>query len=172
MRSKPAMVFLGLALLSACAGPPVVLKTRFDPAETAWFSARGTGSIEGSAIARAYSGRAKTCAALAVTLFPDTAYARERMLALYGKADEGFNPMLGGRPAAFENDDPRYHATAKTTRCDERGRFSFRELPEGTYYLVAEVTWRDSAAGLPQGGYLMQRIALTAGEAKEVLLAH
>ena len=145
---------------------------RFEPREIAWFKARGTGSIEGTAIARNYKGVPKTCAALAVTLFPVSAYAKERMRALYDSDEEGFNPILMGRPADFENDDPRYAAMARTTRCDARGHFSFTELPDGAYFLVGEVTWRDREMGLLQGGYLMRQVHLSSGEAKQVLLAH
>ncbi|MDR3528194.1 MAG: hypothetical protein P4L57_13045 [Rhizomicrobium sp.] len=157
--------------LSGCASS-VTLHTRFQPREVAWFAARGTNTIEGTAIARAYNGTAKTCAALPVTLFPVSAYARERMTALYDSDQEGFNPILMGRPARFDNDDPRYIQTAKTTRCDAHGHFAFGELPDGDYFLVGEVTWQDRRAGLLQGGYLMRRIHVAAGESKEVLLAH
>jgi hypothetical protein len=164
-------ILAALIVVCGCASP-LALKSHFEPREVSWFAARGTNSIEGSAIARAYNGTAKTCAALPVTLFPASAYASERMRALYDSDQEGFNPALLGRPAAFENDDPRYLQTARTTRCDARGRFAFSELPDGDYFLVSEVTWHDRQAGLPQGGYLMRRVQVGAGESKEVLLAH
>ena len=166
-----AAVILGLALLSGCASP-VALHAKFQPREVAWFSARGTNTIQGTAIARSLYGNAKTCAALPVTLFPASAYAKERMRALYESDQEGFNPILMGHPAAFVDDDPRYIQNAKSTRCDARGHFAFSELPDGDYFLVGEVTWRDHQAGLPQGGYLMRRIQVSTGETKEVLLAH
>lgn len=158
-------------VLSGCSSP-VALHARFEPREVAWFKSRGTNTIEGMAIARSYNGTPKTCAALPVTLFPVSAYARERMLALYESDEDGFNPILMGRPANFVDDDPRYAAMAKTTRCDTHGRFAFTELPDGDYFLVGEVTWQDRQAGLPQGGYLMRRVRVSTGETKEVLLAH
>jgi hypothetical protein len=164
-------LLLAALVLNGCASP-ITLKAHFEPRDVAWFYARGTNTLEGSAIARAYNGSAKTCAALPVTLFPVSPYAKERMLALYGSVEEGFNPALMGRPANFENDDPAYLKTAKTTRCDARGRFAFSELPDGDYFLVSEVTWHDRRAGLPQGGYLMRRLQVSTGETKEVLLAH
>ncbi len=168
---KISVAGLGMALLSNCANP-VALHTRFQPHEVAWFSNRGTNTIEGTAIARAYNGTAKTCAALTVTLFPASTYANERMSALYQSDQEGFNPILMGRSANFDNDDPGYIQTAKTTRCDAHGHFAFSELPDGDYFLVGEVTWQDRRAGLRQGGYLMRRVRVGSGETKEVLLAH
>jgi hypothetical protein len=168
----PTLSVLALAMaLSGCANT-VALHTRFQPREVAWFAGRGTNTIEGTAIARAYNGTAKTCAALPVTLFPVSAYASERMTALYESDQEGFNPILMGRPASFDNDDQRYIQTAKTTRCDAHGHFAFSELPDGDYFVVGEVTWQDRRLGLQQGGYLMRRIHVAAGETKEVLLAH
>jgi hypothetical protein len=163
------LALLGLA--TGCAGP-IALHAKFEPREVAWFNSRGTNVIEGTAIARSLAGVAKTCAALPITIFPVSAYAKERMIALYDSDQEGFNPILTGRPANFVDDDPRYARTAKTTRCDAGGHFSFRELPDGDYYLVGEVTWHDRQAGLPQGGYLMRRVHVSTGETKQVLLAH
>lgn len=168
---KPYIAVICL-VLAGCAADPVALQSRFDPAEVAWFAARGTNTIEGSAIVRTYSGTVKTCAAEAVMLFPVSAYGRERMGHLYGSADEGYNPYTGGRPASFENDDTRYLATVKTVHCDARGRFAFGELPDGDYYLVASVTWRERDSGLVEGGALMQRVHVSTGETKDLLLAH
>lgn len=158
-------------ILAGCAGP-VALQNKFEPREVAWFNTRGTNTIQGTAIARSLYGSAKTCAALPVTLFPVSAYAKERMRALYDSDQEGFNPILMGRPANFTGDDPRYAETAKTTRCDVSGHFAFRELADGEYFIVGEVTWQDRRAGLPQGGYLMRRVKVASGEIKDVLLAH
>lgn len=168
MRAPIVVVLLGLTACSA----PMALHSRFDPAEIAWFSRRGTNTIEGTAIARSYRGAVKTCAAQTVTLFPVSTYASERMTALYGNAKEGFNPVTAGRPADFEGDDPAYHEAARTMRCDGRGRFAFSELADGAYFVVAEVTWHDRRAGLEQGGYLMQRVEVASGETRDILLAH
>jgi len=170
MRAKA--VWVSCLVLCACAAP-VPLAARFDPREVAWFDGTGTNSIEGSAILRSDSGGVKNCAALPVVLFPASSYARERMRALYGSEEEGFNPILGGHPADFADDDPRYAATARKVRCDAHGRFAFHALPDGDYYLVALVTWKEGRyLRLEQGGYLMQHVQVQAGESKEVLLAH
>jgi hypothetical protein len=168
MRSAAIAVCL---VLAGCA-EPVHLTARFNPAEVAWFSAAGTNTLGGTAIIRSDNGGAKTCAALEVMLIPVSAYASERMRALYGSDREGFNPILLGRPADFGGDDPGYLAAARSTRCDARGRFSFTGLPDGDYFVVAVVTWRERRGGLVEGGYLMQRVQLATGEAKDVLLAH
>lgn len=156
-------------ILTGCTAGPVTLQSRFDPAEVSWFAARGTNAIQGTAILRTERGTVKNCAALPVMLFPDSTYARERLSLLYGSAEHGFNPYTGGRPADFTNDDPRYQATVKTVPCDAHGRFAFTELPDGDYFLVATVTWRER--GLVEGGSLMQRLHVSTGETKEVLLA-
>ncbi len=169
MRSSAAFAVL---LLAGCATGPVLLQSRFNPAEVAWFAGRGTNTIEGSAIVRSYNGKVKTCAALPVMLLPVSAYARERMTYLYGSGEEGYNLLVGGRPADFAGDDPRYLAAVKATRCDARGRFAFSELPDGAYYLVATVTWRERELGMDEGGSLMQRVQVQTGETKDVLLAH
>jgi hypothetical protein len=169
---RTAWIAAAAAALAGCAATPVALQNRFDPAEIAWFSARGTNAISGTAILRTTQGGIKSCAALAVTLFPVSAYARERMRHLYGGDDEGFNPLVGGIPADFASTDPRYEASAKSTRCDAHGRFWFNELADGDYYLVATVTWRERSYAIEQGGYLMRHVHVSTGETKDVLLAH
>jgi|WetSurMetagenome_2_1015567.scaffolds.fasta_scaffold186749_2 hypothetical protein len=167
-----AKALLACLCLCACSAP-VLLASHFDPAEVAWFSGTGTNSIQGTAILRSDSGSVKTCAALPVMLFPVSAYAAERMRALYGNGEDGFNPIVGGRPADFVNDDPRYLAAVRTLHCDARGRFAFAALPDGDYFLVAQVTWKEGRyLSLEQGGYLMQRLHIQTGESKDVLLAH
>jgi hypothetical protein len=167
-----AKALLACFCLCACSAP-VPLTSSFDPKEVAWFSGTGTNSLAGTAIVRSDSGSVKTCAALPVMLFPVSAYAVERMRALYGNDEEGFNPIVGGRPADFADDDPRYLAAARTLRCDARGRFAFGALPDGDYFLVAQVTWKEGRyLVLEQGGYLMQRVHVQTGESKNVLLAH
>jgi hypothetical protein len=172
MRWKAAFTAVLAGALAGCASGPVTLTSRFDPAEVGWFAGRGTNTISGSAIVRSDRGTVKTCAALAVVLFPVSAYARERMRYLYGSEEEGFNPLLGGRPADFGGDNLRYLQTARTSRCDAKGRFSFRELPDGDYYVVTTVTWHEGHFTLDQGGSLMLRVQVTTGETREILLAH
>jgi hypothetical protein len=158
--------------LCACSAP-VPQASHFDAKEVAWFEGTGTNSISGTAIIRTDGGSVKTCAALPVVLFPASAYAAERMRALYGSDEEGFNPLVGGKPADFVNDDPRYAATAHTVRCTAQGRFAFSALPDGDYFLVAQVIWKEGRyLGFEQGGYLMQRVRVQTGESKDVLLAH
>lgn len=169
--------------LSACASapPPVVLTSTFSPAEVAWFNQTGTGSIKASALLRQMAGGVVTCAGKEMTLIPVSAYANERMYAIYKSNSRGYYQLrtlfgtvvhsvtLPEAPAA-------YRSTSKEKICDPQGFATFTNLPDGEYYVTTEVTW-----GVPsgpygtvdmQGGALMQRVEIQNGEAAEIVLTN
>jgi hypothetical protein len=65
----------------------------------------------------------------------------------------------------------RYAAALKTARCDGQGYFMFRGIPDGTYYVIANVVWPKR---VPPGdwseGDLMQRVEVAGDQMKEILL--
>src|SRR5699024_5569203 len=139
----------------------------FNAASVAWFNAQGNGTITGQAILRTNGGEARTCAGLKVLLEPKSAYADERMLALYGSTDHGYSPATA-RKVKFSPDALAYHKINRTTTCDAQGNLSFANLPAGHYYIVAPVVWKVGYA--VQGGYLMRSVTLAAGANKHVIL--
>jgi hypothetical protein len=181
--SRPQVQSLVLAIaasvaLSACAETISFNRDRapsrsvngFDAKAVAWSKKPGTNRIAGTAELTA-QGKTRTCAGLEVRLVPDARYTRERVALLYGTATEGFVDAdrarrVQERPGAVV--EPAYARSHKVATCDAKGRFSFAQLADGTYYVLAPVVWRKANAQTTDGGFLMQRVNVKGGETKRL----
>jgi len=57
--------------------------------EMTWAEGDGRNSVTGFAVLRTVGGDARTCAGLTTQLIPDSPYARERMIAIFGNTVKG-----------------------------------------------------------------------------------
>ncbi len=118
---------------------PWVLDRRepYVDADYAPYRGDGTAEVSGRAIARARGGGYIYAADDTVYLFPATRYT-----------DEWWQrTMVEG--SYLTPPDPRSLACMRTTVADDEGKFLFRSLPAGDYYVVCIVTWPDAEAGRP-----------------------
>ena len=162
--------------LSACASTTMSRRDRdedrdhFDAQAIAWSKKPGANAIVGTA-ELTMLGQTKTCAGLEVRLVPDAPYTRDRVEMLYGTTSEGYVEADEARRIQQRSDAavaPAYKRSHKVTTCDGKGRFSFANLADGSYYVLAPVLWRKPGASEPDGGFLMQRVALAGGETKRL----
>ena len=145
---------------SASAPAPVAINASFDPAEAAFVKAKGKGVLEGHAFLREKSGATQNAAGEVVRLIPATAYARERFAKLYG--ERKFVPVAA-YPKAQET-DPRYPEFIRTTKTESNGRFAFKNVAPGTYFISTQVTWQKSGDLAQQGGAIYETVTLTGKE--------
>ena len=118
---------------------------------------------------RTVAGEARTCAGLEVMLAPDSAHARERIIATYGNLEKG--SIQAHQVPKFSKNDPNYAAAIRTTRCDGQGNFSFEKLPDGTFYVSAPVLWKaNPRSPLYEGGIIMQKVTLRGNAVTKVTL--
>jgi len=110
-------------------------QTFYDASEYAPYEASGKAEVTGQAIAKTRESHEVPGAEDSVYLFPATHYADEwwRRTLL-----EGWYPS---------DPDPRSLAFLRVTLTDEQGRFRFRNLPAGEYYVACTVTWTETLAG-------------------------
>lgn len=169
MKAIIVPLVLSFCLCGCSLLPPkfVTLTSTFNPAQEAWFNARGSGSIYGQALLLIHAGDVRTCAGLLALLRPKSNYADERNLAVFGSTEHGFFSS-SSRQVRFSSDDPAYEQFSKSATCDAQGNFVFRDLPAGQYYVVAPVVWQ--ADGSNSGGLLMQAVSLSAGETRHIIL--
>jgi hypothetical protein len=156
--------------LSGCAATTPIASS-FNPAEVAWFTnaSNASNTISGSGVMRTVGGEAKTCAAVPVDLVPESTYARERMMALYGSTESGFNRAFMGRRAAEM--DPGYDRTTLRAICDAQGNFVFERVPDGSYFVTTQITWLRPGSYVYEGGWLMRRVTVTGGESVRIVLS-
>jgi hypothetical protein len=164
----PAATAVALAaVLAACESIPPRSSADLDPRDLDWAYERGNNTIVGVAQMKAGDGVSRTCAALPVRLAPDTSYTRERVQLLYGDADHAFVTAAEAKRARAQpgaDVSPNYERSLKAVKCDARGRFTFKDLPDGTYYVMAPVVWRGKLGEVSEGGFFMQRVTVEGGE--------
>ena len=166
---KLTLLVVGCALAvtraTATSSEPVV---PFDASEAAWFKTKGTNTLTGSAYLKAADGSMHNCSSGGFGLVPVTKYMTARLKITFGGAAGDF--ISYARMTAPPKADPAAESFSVLKLCDETGHFTVGELPDGEYYITAQVAWR-SADGTPaasgqriDGGIFVRRFKLSGGE--------
>jgi hypothetical protein len=139
----------------APAGPPV-----FRTADFAWSQAKGRNGLAGRVSYR--QGQIRySCAGAGVVLTPETPWSRARMAALYGSTERAALPtdeVRSRTPKAPAGDAGPY---VKRATCDAADRFSFSDLPDGTWYVIT--TARPANRPDAESVALMRRVTTRGG---------
>lgn len=114
-------------------GPPIVMTTAFDPEAGSFIHMKGRAKVSGQAFVRLNSGKLLRAVGTDITLIPRTPYADERIAAIYG------DDKQAGWGVNIADADPRYLQDMRTTVASSGGSFSFNDVADGEYYLVAMI---------------------------------
>lgn len=141
---------------------PIVLTTTFDTEEAAFIHASGRAKISGQAFVRLNSGKVLRAVGTDITLIPRTAYADERMAAIYGDSKQL------GWGVNIPDPDPLYVQHMRTTVASSGGSFSFDDVADGEYYVVAMIhlPHEYSTVELP----IYERVSVKGGENVRVVM--
>lgn len=135
---------MSAAALAACApmnaptvyGPPPP-SSAFRADDFGWSTRHGTAGIQGRVDFR----RENTVYACtgSVALTPDTPYTRARFNTLYGSTQRAAipEPIVRARTVADPNAD--YRTFVRSATCTD-GQFSFSDLPDGGWFIIAPVS--------------------------------
>jgi hypothetical protein len=119
----------------------------------------GTGTIEGQAFLTQQGGGVVKGAGRTVTLNPSTSVGNE----WWGKAGKVWIHR------SLTPSSPNFHKARKTTIADADGKFKFKNLPKGKYFISTEITWNVAYHGI-QGGLLTKQIEIKDNKTTEVIL--
>lgn len=161
---------MSVIMLSGCIAskPPVALNNKFDTALTkSLFESRGKNTIQGNAFLRQQGGGVVTCAGSDVRMLPVTQYSTERIQHIYSNSERGYRPFFMG-PVQFTENPYEYQQYHVTNVCDSQGNFSFDNVGDGDYYVTTMVKWQ--VGYNMQGGLLMQKVKVSNGENKKLVL--
>jgi hypothetical protein len=170
---KTIISALALTLVGCATTRPEVVKISapFNEVAAAEAMKPGNNIITGSAFMRQRGGGVVTCAGASVELLPATPYAIERIGHLYGNKSEGLRTVAQHqKPFQFDPDAEGYIRIARKTKCDAQGKFTFEKVADGEFFLVTTVVWSLSTY-TTDGGTIMQRLSVSGGEAKSVVLS-
>lgn len=167
------LFFTGITALSVAACQPIAKKidlaSTFKADEAAYVLEEGDNTIIGNAFLRQNGGGVVTCAGYEAGLLPVTAYASERINIIYGNTQKGYASIA---PYQMKHYDfgvtpSGYGEYKRKTVCDSSGNFKFTNVPDGDYFLTTSVIWKVQSQ---QGGHLMQRVAVSGGETKDLIV--
>jgi len=163
-RKLLSAVFL-LAAIAGCVPQqvkPTITRIPFPLQEYKQLKSEGTSTLKGQAFLRTRGGDVKVAAGSEVLLNPVTSYSDQWYEESYLK----LNPMT---PV-----DQQLWQYVKKKIADASGRFTFTNVPAGSYYVTTIVTW-EAATGYrgalePQGGAVTKKITISEGQEVEVIL--
>ncbi len=167
--SRLALLVVVAATVAACA--PIqtgqsyggAMSRDFDAADFSWSQQPGDGAIAG-VVRYAQGGQNWRCAG-SVGLNPVTPYTRHRFNTLYGSIERAAVPASEVRARTVEAAHTDYPPYVRSTTCDADGRFFFRGLPAGEWFVIAPVR-----AGDGEPVVLMRRVATRANGAAALTL--
>lgn len=157
------------AVLAGCsASSPVpenhVMNASFSSREAAHIHAVGNAAVNGVlSVPDRYDDSRTIMPNAEVRLFPDTAFARERMAVLFGDGKVSFDPVT------ISADDRRYQSYSRVGWTDDQGRFTIEDVPGGTYFLVGYGIFGEPAR-VQESALVYERVTLGQGEALTVAL--
>lgn len=154
-----------VSVLAGCAAPaqsPPISRMAFPEAEYRVLQKIGTATVRGQAFLKTRGGDVKTAAGNQVFLNPVTSYSLEWHEKSY----------LPNR--RMENPDPRLAQYMPMQVADGSGRFTFKNVPPGEYFVSTSVTWEAptgyQSALETQGGVVSKRIKVVEKEELEVIV--
>ena len=164
MKLRLALLVAAGALLAGCeTGPhhrypePPPPPPPPPPNEFAWSAAQGVNGVDGRADWRIH-GQRYDCAGQSVGLTPETPYTRRRMAVLYGSDEAALRPVPEVQAINAREPSRDYRAYVRSTTCDAQGRFQFRGLPDGGWFVIVRVN-------SPIGPFVaVKRVHVTGGE--------
>ncbi len=152
------------ALLTGCVSSlhGQTLTETFNPKTAAFINESGPARISGQAFVRQGSGKLHRAIGTDVRLIPRNAYADERIAAIYG--DDKQQRWAGHVPDA----DPRYLGLMRTTIASSSGSFSFDNVADGEYYIIAMVFRPGEYRGHEYP--IMERVTVKGGKNVKVVM--
>lgn len=134
------------------------IDTPFDEASLQYAAGQGQATISGQGFMRRRDGIVVYGAGSAVALAPKVPYT-----------EEAFNKVQAAPFGVnFTNSDPRLKKYVRKTQANGEGRFTFNNVPNGSYYVCTRIEWM--AGNNSQGGELCETVTVSNGQNAEVLL--
>ena len=137
--------------------------------EFAWSTVRGNNSLTIQLAYQPSAAQTWGCAGLTQALMPETSYSRGRMMTLYGSGERAIRTTTDVRARSAANPDTESGQFVKTAPCDAQDNFTFNALPDGAYYVIAQVL-QIRPANTAASMVIMQRVEVAGGQAIRMTL--
>lgn len=157
MRNLNLFAVIAMALAFAL---PACAETSFSDEDFAAYRGDGSASLEGEAFVKTENGEVRNCSGESVFLAPYTPFDMDVITAFFFHIDLA---LKKAGPAA-----PYWRESS----CDSQGKFTFEDIPEGTWIAITIVRWGNSGrviGGHSEGGQLAKKIDLRSGKNRIVM---
>lgn len=166
MQTRLIFSALFMFLLIGCAQQKTminpVLRIPFPEDEYMRLPSTGMATVKGQAFLKTRGGDVKTTAGNEIVLNPVTSYSDQWYKVAY----------LQNMP--IQEPDPRLWEYTKKQVADADGRFTFKNVPAGDYYVTTGVFWEAptgyQGALVKQGGIISKKITIKDNEEVETIL--
>lgn len=158
------LLFAAAVILSACVPmTSPVSRIPFPENEYQSLAKEGNAIVKGQAFLKTRGGDIKTAAGSEVLLNPVTSYSLQWYEIAY----------LAGKP--LTEPDPRLSSYVIKQIADGSGRFTFKKVPSGDYFVTSLITW-EAATGYQgalqvQGGWVTKRITVKENDEIDIIIS-
>jgi len=126
------------------------------------FKKAGTAKATGQAFLRTSSGDVKYAAGSRVSLVPVTSISNQWYYQWY-LVENHINPEKVVAKA-----DTRHLAIKRRTQADGEGKFTFRNIPAGEYFINTSVVWKVDQNTV--GGFISNKVSIEDGESHNFVI--
>jgi len=156
------IVLLILALVSCTTTREVIQRVPYNELEYVHFKEAGTAKVTGQAFLRTSSGDVKYAAGSRVSLVPVTSISNQWYYQWY-LVENHINPEKVVAKA-----DTRHLAIKRRTKADGEGKFTFRNIPAGEYFINTSVVWKVDQNTV--GGFISNKVSIEDGESHNFVI--
>tara|TARA_B110000483_G_C17908939_1_gene432312 strand:+ start:115 stop:621 length:507 start_codon:yes stop_codon:yes gene_type:complete len=156
------IVLLILALVSCTTTREVIQRVPYNELEYVHFKEAGTAKVTGQAFLRTSSGDVKYAAGSRVSLVPVTSISNQWYYQWY-LVENHINPEKVVAKA-----DTRHLAIKRRTQADGEGKFTFRNIPAGEYFINTSVVWKVDQNTV--GGFISNKVSIEDGESHNFVI--
>ena len=156
------IVLLIFASVSCKTTREVIERVPYNELEYVHFKESGTAKATGQAFLRTSSGDVKYAAGSRVSLVPVTSISNQWYYQWY-LVEDHLSPekVMGER-------DRRHSAIIRRTQADGEGKFTFRNIPAGEYFIITSVVWKFDQRTF--GGFICNKVSIEDGKLHDFVI--
>lgn len=156
----------------------IEMDSAYSRSEVSWSLEGGNNTIRGDGFLMRRDGQVVKCSGRMVQLIPYGTYSEERMRLKYASRKYARLPMYEHQLSQLhdftyqgmylELADPKYTEDIRSTTCNIDGKFNFKNIPSGEYFIETIISW--GVGDFPQGGFVYEKVSIEPRENEEIYI--
>lgn len=156
----------------------IEMDSAYSRSKVSWSLEDGNNTIRGDGFLMRRDGQIVKCSGRMVQLIPYGTYSEERMRLKYASRKYVRLPMYEHQLSQLhdftyqgmylELADPKYTEDIRSTTCNIDGKFNFKNIPSGEYFIETIISW--GVGDFPQGGFVYEKVSIEPRENEEIYI--